>query len=136
MIDPLNWNLAPSFELIWGLFRLFECIGAMRGWKQMKKGSPRDYDAETGCFEQSAQKSQLGEPHECYSLYRIRRTQENHQLLHQDGRRPNRAAGQIGGIARSASSLGRGPGRGMEPWKRPCSVPGSTTHSNPMPRNW
>jgi hypothetical protein len=44
----------------------------------MKKGSPRDYDAETGCFEQLAQKSQLGEPHECYPLYRIGRTQENH----------------------------------------------------------
>jgi hypothetical protein len=57
----------------------------------MKKGSPRDYDAETGCFEQPAQKSQLGEPHECYPLYRIGRTQENHQLLHEDGRRPDRS---------------------------------------------
>ena len=37
-----------------------------------KKGSPRDYDAETGCLEQLAQKSQLGEPHECYPLYLFR----------------------------------------------------------------
>jgi hypothetical protein len=42
----------------WWLVRLFECIGAVRGaWRQMKKASPRDYDAETGCLEQSAQKS-------------------------------------------------------------------------------
>ena len=39
-----------------GLAYLFECIGAKRGG-QMKKGSPRDYDAETGCLEQPAQKS-------------------------------------------------------------------------------
>src|ERR1700678_3792670 len=94
----------------WGLFRLFECIGtASGGWRQMRKGSPRDYDAETGCLEQPAQKSQLGEPHECYPLYRIGRTQENHQLLHKDSGWPNRAAGQIGGIASSASNLGRRP---------------------------
>src|SRR6202050_4319696 len=87
----------------------------------MKKGSPRDYDAETGCFEQPAQKSQLGEAHDCYPLYRIGRTQENHQLLHKDGSRPNRSAGQIGGIALSASKLGRRPagavvwGHGSDP---------------------
>jgi len=72
----------------------------------MKKGSPRDYDAETGCFEQLAQKSQLGEPHECYPLYRIGRTQENHQLLHKDSRRPNRSGGQAAGDAGDASQLG------------------------------
>jgi hypothetical protein len=60
------------------MFRLFECIGAAGGGVEMKKGSPRDYDAETGCFEQLAQKSLLGEPHECYPLYRIGRTQEKH----------------------------------------------------------
>ena len=36
----------------------------------MKKGSPQDYTAEIGCSKQSTQKSRLGEPHECYSLYR------------------------------------------------------------------
>jgi hypothetical protein len=75
----------------------------------MKKGSPRDYDAETGCFEQPAQKSQLGEPHDCYPLYRIGRTQENHQLLHKDGRRPDRSGGQIAGHTVSASQLGGRP---------------------------
>ena len=75
----------------------------------MKKGSPRDYDAETGCLEQPAQKSQLGEPHECYPLYRIGRTQENHQLLHKDGRRGNRSGGQTAGIALNASKLGGRP---------------------------
>jgi hypothetical protein len=42
----------------------------------MKKGSPQDYTAEIGCWKQSTQKSRLGEPHECYSLYRTRRSQE------------------------------------------------------------
>jgi hypothetical protein len=47
-------------QFIQGLFRLFECIGAVRGvLGKMKKGSTRDYDAETGCIEQPAQKSQL-----------------------------------------------------------------------------
>jgi hypothetical protein len=55
----------------------------------MKKGSPQDYTAEIGCSQQPTQKSRLGEPHECYSLYRIRRTQENYQLLRKDGRRPD-----------------------------------------------
>src|ERR1700733_11829048 len=90
---------------LWGLVRLFECIGAARGG-EMKKGSPRDYDAETGCIEQLAQKSQLGEPHECYPLYRIGRTQENRQLLHKDCRRPDRSGGQIAGFPVSASKLG------------------------------
>jgi hypothetical protein len=70
------------------------------------KGSPRDYDAETGCLEQSAQKSQLGEPHECYPLYRTGRTQENHQLLHKDSSWPNCPGGQIAGFPVSASKLG------------------------------
>src|SRR5271156_3768272 len=86
--------------------RLFECIGAAGVGVEMKKGSPRDYDAETGCFEQLAQKSPLGEPHECYPLYRIGRTQENHQLLHKDRRRPNRSGGQAAGGAVIASKLG------------------------------
>src|SRR5271163_1757134 len=72
----------------------------------MKKGSPRDYDVETGCIEQPAQKSQLGEPHECYPLYRIGRTQENHQLLHKNSGRPDRWGGQAAGAARNPSKLG------------------------------
>jgi len=71
----------------------------------MKKGSPRDYDAEAGCFEQPAQKSQTGEPHECYPLYRIGRTQENHQLLHKDCRRPNGAGRQAGRHAGSFAQM-------------------------------
>jgi hypothetical protein len=42
----------------------------------MKKGSPQDYDAEIGCSQQLTHKSRLGEPHECYPLYRIGRTQK------------------------------------------------------------
>ena len=34
-----------------GYLRLFECIGAGGVGVAMKKGSPRDYDAETGGFE-------------------------------------------------------------------------------------
>jgi len=49
----------------------------------MKKGSPSGYDAETG-EESAGSESSPGEPHEYHSLYRIRRSQENHQFLHQD----------------------------------------------------
>src|SRR5258708_5731078 len=61
----------------WRTFRLFECISVM------KKGSPRRYYAETS-DEALAQKAHTGEPNEHHSLYRIRRTQETHQLLRQD----------------------------------------------------
>src|ERR1700730_10919498 len=71
--------------------RLFECIGVgRRDCCPMRKGSPQDYTAEIGCSKQPIQKSRLGEPHECYSLYRIRRSQENYQFLRKDGRRPDR----------------------------------------------
>ena len=79
----------------------------------MKKGSPRDYDAETCCIEQPAQKSQLGEPHECYPLYRIGRTQENCQLLHKDGRRPSRSGGQLEATRLALRSWAEGL---REPW--------------------
>jgi hypothetical protein len=71
--------------------RLFECIGVRRRdcWP-MRKGSPQDYTAEIGCSQQPTQKSRLGEPHECYSLYRIRRSQENYQFLRKDGLRRDR----------------------------------------------
>src|ERR1700722_13034474 len=84
-----------------GLFRLFECIGMRR-----KKGSPRDYYAGVVCSEQPTQKSRLGEPHECHSLYRIGRTQENHQLLHQDSSRRDCERGDVGGRALCVAQLG------------------------------
>src|ERR1700683_600600 len=83
------------------LFRLFECIGMGR-----KKGSPRDYDAGIACSKQAIQKSQLGEPHECYPLYRIGCTQEKHQLLHQDGGRPDCERGDGGFRAFRVAQLG------------------------------
>src|SRR5882672_3315109 len=49
----------------------------------MRKGSRSGYDAETG-EESAGSESSLGEPYECPSLYRIRRSQENYQLLRQD----------------------------------------------------
>src|SRR3984885_11720059 len=85
----------------WELFRLFGCIGVGR-----KKGSPRDYTAGIDCSKQPTQKSRLGEPHECYSLYRIGRTQENHQLLHQDGSRPDRERRHVGRRAFCVAQLG------------------------------
>src|SRR6202051_157020 len=72
----------------------------------MEKGSPQDYDAETGCSKQPTQKSRLGEPHECYSLYRIRRTQENHQFLRKDGRRPDCGGRHTRGGTYGAAALG------------------------------
>ena len=55
----------------------------------MRKGSPQDYTARTGCSKQPIQQSRLGEPRDCYSLYRIRRPQENDQFLRKNGRRPD-----------------------------------------------
>src|ERR1700684_1257539 len=74
----------------------------------MRKGSPQDYTAETGCSKQPTQKSRLGEPHECYSLYRIRRTQENHQFLRKDGRRPDCGRRQTASGADGVAALGGG----------------------------
>src|ERR1041384_7922697 len=60
---------------------LFECIRT-----EMAKGSPGEYNSEAGL--EPVQKLQTGEPnHERSSLYRIRRPQEKHQLLHQAGGR-------------------------------------------------
>src|SRR5271155_595389 len=74
----------------------------------MKKGSGSGYDAETG--EESADsESSLGEPHECPSLYRIRRSQENHQFLCQDCRRGDRGRRQPAGATRSPAGMGFGP---------------------------
>src|SRR5512143_532032 len=68
--------------------RLYECIS------EMEKGSQSGYDAETG-EESAGSENALGEPNKQPSLYRIRRSQENYQLLPQDGG-------------------GRGPGRGHD----------------------
>jgi hypothetical protein len=62
---------------------------------ESKKGSPRDYTAGIDCWKQPTQKSRLGEPHECYPLYRIGRTQENHQLLHEDSSGPDCERGHV-----------------------------------------
>jgi len=58
--------------------RLYECIS------EMKKGSRSGYDAETG-KQSVGSESSLGEPYDYASLYRIRRSQEKHQFLRQDG---------------------------------------------------
>src|SRR5271165_1768201 len=63
----------------------------------MKKGSRSGYDAETG-EESAGSESSLGEPHEYPSLYRIRRSQENHQFLRQDSGRRN-SGRRRGGVA-------------------------------------
>src|SRR6202453_5220546 len=75
----------------------------------MRKGSPADYTAEIGCSKQPTQKSRTGEPHECYSLYRIRRSQENYQLLRKDRRRPDCGGRHITSTAHSTTALGGRP---------------------------
>lgn len=78
--------------------RLVECISV-----NDKKGSPEgSYYAETG-EEAPTQKLQTGEPNECRSLYRIRRTQETHQLLYQDCRQDDCARRSAAGSARPTS---------------------------------
>src|SRR5271169_954910 len=90
------------FELpeCWETSRLYECIS------EMKKGSPSGYDAETG--ERSADsESSPGEPHDSLSLYRIRRSQENHQFLCQDRGRRDRGRRQHTGRTRGPAAVGR-----------------------------
>jgi hypothetical protein len=70
----------------------------------MKKGSPSGYDAETG-EESAGSESSPGEPHEYPSLYRIRRSQENHQLL-RGGR--DRGRRQSAGATRRITAMGGG----------------------------
>src|SRR6516225_2040207 len=72
----------------------------------MKKGSPEGYNAETG-LGQPAQKPHTGEPHERQPLYRIRCAQEKHQLLRQDGRRPDCRRRQTASDPRCAAAVGR-----------------------------
>src|SRR6185312_8102839 len=92
--------------------RLFECIGMRCGSK--KQGSPGDYDAGAGCIEQLAQQSQTGEPHDCHSLYRNGRTQEEHQLLHQESGREGSSGRQGSGLPARASTMGRRATAAME----------------------
>src|SRR5713226_3827426 len=87
-----------------GQSRLYECIS------EMKKGSPSGYDAETDDTSAGSESS-LGEPYERSSLYRIRRTQENHQFLRQDRRGRDRGrrhgagrTGEIAAMGRNASA--------------------------------
>ncbi len=88
----------PIFSEKWGTSRLYECIS------EMKKGSPSGYDAETG-EESAGSESSPGEPHEYPSLYRIRRSQENHQLL-RGGR--DRGRRQSAGATRRITAMGGG----------------------------
>src|SRR5258708_25027175 len=91
----------PIFSEKWGTSRLYECIS------EMKKGSPSGYDAETG-EESAGSESSPGEPYECPSLYRIRRTQENHQFLRQDCLWRNCGRRQCAGAAQGPAAMGFG----------------------------
>src|SRR5713226_265613 len=73
----------------------------------MKKGSPSGYDAETG-EESAGSESSLGEPYEQPSLYRIRRSQENHQFLCQDGRGRDCGRRQCAGRTGEVAAMGLG----------------------------
>ena len=74
----------------------------------MKKGSRSGYDAETG-EESAGSESSLGEPYEQPSLYRIRRTQENHQFLCQDRGWGDRGRRPCAGATRGIATIGCGP---------------------------
>ena len=87
--------------LNWGMSRLYECIS------EMKKGSASGYDAETG-EESAGSESSLGEPYEQPSLYRIRRSQENHQFLCQNRSRRDRGGRRRGGTTRGLAAMGLG----------------------------
>src|SRR5271157_5919298 len=73
----------------------------------MKKGSRSGYDAETG--EKSVgSESSLGEPYDYASLYRIRRSQEKHQFLRQDGGGRDCGRRQPTGTTRGLAAMGLG----------------------------
>src|SRR5882757_811206 len=84
---------------------------------EMKKGSPGVYNAETGLSE-PARKTEPGEPYEYDSLYRIRRSQKERQLLCESRRRADprgrQAGGDAGGVmrvgAKARSAVARGDG--------------------------
>src|SRR5208283_240190 len=96
--------LQPDLTLLarnWETSRLYECIS------EMKKGSRSGYDAETG--EKSVgSESSIGEPYDYASLYRIRRSQEKHQFLRQDGGRRDCGRRQPAGTTRGLEAMGLG----------------------------
>src|SRR5437763_7662892 len=79
----------------------------------MKKGSPSGYDAETG-EESAGSEIYHGEPYEQPSLYRIRRSQENHQFLCQDCGRRDCGRRQYAGATRGSAAMGRSR---SQPWR-------------------
>src|ERR1017187_9916321 len=96
-----NLGLTPSFRRsLPETGCLFECISMA-----LLSGSPEGYNAETGLCE-PAQKPQSGEPNEHQTLYRIRRSQEKHQLLRQDRRRQDHRGRQTAGYAPGAAGVG------------------------------
>src|SRR6266853_2681217 len=94
-------RIGPAPAGNWGQSRLYECIS------EMKKGSASGYDAETG-EESAGSESSLGEPYECPSLYRIRRSQENHQFLCQDCGGRDRGRRRGGSATRGIAAMGLG----------------------------
>src|SRR6266567_4685279 len=87
---------------------LFECISMERS------GSPEGYNAETG-FCEPAQKPQTGEPNEHSTLYRIRCSQEKHQLLRQDSGWNDCRRGQTEGNPAGIARVGK-PAEGSLAW--------------------
>src|ERR1039458_9983903 len=71
----------------------------------MTKGSPEEYNAETGS-EQPAQKPQTGEPNERQPLYRIGCTQEKRQPGLGPGRRADCRGKQVASDARPTAPVG------------------------------
>src|SRR5215472_13287397 len=117
MIRRVNWSITTSTQCVRRaqrsqrnrsmLHRLFECIRA-----EMKKGSPEGYNAETALRE-AAQRPQTGEPHECYPLYRIRRSQEKRQLLREGCCREDHRGGQAAGDVPGTAAVGGGSHRAV-----------------------
>ena len=79
----------------------------------MKKGSPEGYNAEAA-FAGAAQKPQTGEPNERYSLYRIRCSQEECQLLRQRCRRTIVEEGRLRATEEALRQWSR---KRTEPWR-------------------
>src|SRR5712691_1421690 len=72
----------------------------------MKKGSPEGYNAETG-FREPAQKFKSGEPNDYQTLYRIRCSQEDYQLLREGRRRKHPRRRHTACHTNGAAGVGR-----------------------------
>lgn len=127
--DPLTlefYDQPPSIILDYSSAkgkRLFRCIRT-----EMKMGSPEEYNAETG-LAGPTQKLQTGEPkNETTSLYRIRRSQENHLLLREAARRHHcrRRKNSPRGARCCSSGRANVPTPGTGRWKRRYSAVGFT----------